>query len=80
MNFKWIVCVPLLLLLAACQEEVKPIEWWMEHSEEREEKLEECKTDEVSLNCENARQAAFNIRATGGNRETRERPTIRLTQ
>lgn len=80
MKFKWIACAALLPMLAACQEEVKPVEWWMEHTEEREEKLEECKTDEISLNCENASQAAFNIRATGGNRETRERPAIRLTQ
>ncbi|WP_193061071.1 EexN family lipoprotein [Halomonas sp. 3A7M] len=79
MKAKWMTCIALFPLLAACQEDAKPVEWWMEHTDEREEKLEECRKDEVSINCENARQAAFNIRATGGN-NGEERSSLRITR
>ncbi|MGO3768171.1 EexN family lipoprotein [Halomonas sp. AOP1-B1-8] len=54
-------------LLAACGDDVKSVEYWMEHTEERKEKLQECEEKgELSVNCENASSADFNVRATGG--------------
>lgn len=66
-------------LLTACGDDVKSVEYWMEHPEERKAKLQECEDGEVSINCENASSADFNVRATGGSKENRD-SEIRLTR
>lgn len=70
MKLSMIVVLITLPFLAACQDEIKPVEWWEENTEARKEKLEECRESEESINCENARTADFRERAIGSG-ETR---------
>lgn len=79
MKMKLATLMLFIPLLAACGEDTKTVEYWMEHSEERKAKLQECEEGEVSINCENASSADFNVRATGGSKENRD-SEIRLTR
>ncbi|EFB70441.1 EexN family lipoprotein [Providencia rustigianii] len=47
-------------LLSACSEEVKSVQWWQEHAEEAQKKVDECSVNgNDSENCRNAKDGLF---------------------
>lgn len=57
------------------EEQIKSVEWWIENTDERKEKLEECsgeniELDSSQLNCLNAEEAELKIRMLGSGEES----------
>ena len=79
MMFKIAAFFVSIALIAGCMsEEVKSVEWWVENSAEREDKLLECEVaeeakDSMSPNCINAREAETQVGIFGQDEEDRRR-------
>lgn len=68
------------LMLSGCgEEEVKTVDWWTDHPEERQPFVEECRNDnqnELSANCQNAIEAETKSQIVGDKEEVNS-PSIR---
>lgn len=57
---KLLCLLPICVLLAACQEEVRTVEYYVEHEKERSRVVSECGNEgRDDRNCKNARAAVL---------------------
>ncbi|MDN3525309.1 EexN family lipoprotein [Halomonas sabkhae] len=57
-----------VFILTACGEDVKTVEWWKAHDEQRAEFVKKCRNDNAKMktaNCQNATKADFHKKLIG---------------